>query len=74
MTEEDEEFNRIEREAGMRKEAARDAIQRHPDSYLILKNWVGLTDEDKEELRRETHGLPELLMMATEAKLKAKNT
>jgi hypothetical protein len=74
MTEEDEEFNRIEREAGMRKEAVRDAIQRRPDSYLILKNWEGLTDEDKEELRRETHGLPELLMMATEAKLKAKNT
>jgi hypothetical protein len=40
MTEEDEEFNRIEREASMRKAAVRVAITK--------KEWIGLTDEDKQ--------------------------
>jgi hypothetical protein len=38
MTEEDEEFNRIEREASMRKAAVLVAITK--------KEWIGLTDED----------------------------
>jgi hypothetical protein len=37
MTEEDEEFNRIEREAAMRKEAVAATITK--------REWVGLTDE-----------------------------
>jgi len=37
MTEEDEEFNRIEREAAMRKEAVAATIAK--------RDWAGLTDE-----------------------------
>ena len=38
MTEEDEEFNRIEREAAMRKAAVMVAITK--------REWIGLTDEE----------------------------
>jgi hypothetical protein len=38
------------------------------------REWVGLTDEEKTELRREHYPLPLLLMEATETKLKEKNT
>lgn len=38
MTEEDEEFNRIEREAAMRKASVRATVSKRP--------WVGLTDEE----------------------------
>jgi hypothetical protein len=38
MTTEDEEFNRIEREASLRKAAVRVAITK--------KEWIGLTDEE----------------------------
>ena len=41
MTEEDEEFNRIERETSMRKAAVIAAIAK--------RNLVGLTDEEKQE-------------------------
>lgn len=37
------------------------------------REWVGLTEEEKTELRREHYPLPLLLMEATEAKLKEKN-
>ena len=39
MTEEDEEFNRIEREASMRKAAVMVAITK--------REWIGLTEEEK---------------------------
>lgn len=39
MTEEDEEFNRIEREAAMRKEAVAATITK--------REWVGLTDDER---------------------------
>jgi hypothetical protein len=42
VTEEDEEFNRIEREAAMRKEAVAATITK--------REWVGLTHEKIEEV------------------------
>ena len=38
------------------------------------KPWMGLTDEEKTEIRRKTYALPLILMEAIEAKLKEKNT
>ena len=49
MTEEDEEFNRIEREAKQRLEAVKDTIRYRdafPKDYRLPKPWVGLTDEE----------------------------
>jgi hypothetical protein len=64
MTEEDEEFNRIEREAAMRMEAVAATVKK--------RKWVGLT---KSDLREIIVGLkrPEDLYKAIEAKLKEKN-
>lgn len=42
MTEEDEEFNRIEREATMRKESVK--------ATMTKREWVGLTDEDWQDV------------------------
>lgn len=42
MTDEDEEFNRIEREAAMRKEAVR--------ATVTPRKWVGLTDEEMDAM------------------------
>ena len=45
MTEEDEEFNRIEREAKQRMEAVKDTIRYRdafPKDYRLPKPWVGL--------------------------------
>jgi hypothetical protein len=64
MTEEDEEFNRIEREASMRKAAVAATVAK--------REWVGLTVEEMNEM---TWGktVYEILALA-EAKLKEKNT
>ena len=62
MTPEDEEFNRIEREASLRKAAVMVAITK--------REWVGLTDEEINEWTPEIHGV----IQAIEAKLKEKNT
>ena len=46
---EDEEFNRIEREAKQRLEAVKDTIRYRdafPKDYRLPKPWVGLTDEE----------------------------
>jgi hypothetical protein len=45
MTEEDEEFNRIEREAKQRMEAVKDTLRYRdafPKDYRLPKPWVGL--------------------------------
>lgn len=42
MTEEDEEFNRIEREAAMRKAAVKATVSK--------REWVGLVEEDWQEI------------------------
>jgi len=62
MTEEDEEFNRIEREAAMRKEAVAATIAK--------REWVGLTPVE----RARIYTLPTYeWMQAVEDKLKEKN-
>ena len=40
MNSEDDEFNRIEREAAMRKEAVSATVEK--------RGWVGLTDEERQ--------------------------
>ena len=42
MTEEDEEFNRIEREAAMRKAAVKTTVTK--------REWAGLTDEERDAM------------------------
>ncbi len=51
MNTEEDEFNRIEREASMRKEAVRSTVTQRP--------WVGLTNEELDFYEREL-GLGEL--------------
>jgi hypothetical protein len=69
MTPEDEEFNRIEREASLRKAAVLVAITK--------KEWIGLTDEEMKLLWTE-HGYRSAMCKpfarAIETKLKEKNT
>lgn len=63
MTEEDEEFNRIEREAAMRKEAVRTTVTK--------REWVGLTTVER---TRIYNNLPTYeWMQAVEDKLREKN-
>jgi hypothetical protein len=72
MTEEDEEFNRIEREASLRKAAVLVAITK--------KEWIGLTDQERNQLWRDVvkWGDPSHddvdLMKAIESTLKERNT
>ena len=63
MTEEDEEFNRIEREAAMRKAAVRTTVTK--------REWVGLTAIER---TRIYNNLPTYeWMQAVEDKLREKN-
>lgn len=68
MTEEDEEFNRIEREASLRKAAVHATVTK--------KEWVGLTDDA--EILAISHTMPYAdrfdFARAIEAHLKEKNT
>ena len=75
MTEEDEEFNRIEREAAMRTAAVKATVTK--------REWVGLTDEEivvtvREAARasaiKRDGSTSERVALAIEAKLKEKNT
>ena len=52
MTEEDEAFNEIERQAKQRKEAVRVAMLREEDDDIqdYKRPWVGLTDEEVDQL------------------------
>ena len=54
MTEEDEAFNDIERQAKQRKEAVKAAMRRAEDDdddiQVYQRPWVGLTDEEVEQL------------------------
>ena len=70
MTDEDEEFNRIEREAAMRKAAVMVAITK--------REWIGLTDEEMLTLEETTTCTKDEswlrnLARAIENKLKEKN-
>jgi hypothetical protein len=64
MTEEDEEFNRIEREATTRKAAVAATVAK--------REWVGLTDEEMDELVNRFARYE--LVRAVEAKLRENNT
>lgn len=70
MTEEDEEFNRIEREATMRKESVK--------ATMTKREWVGLTDEEIEVMANDFEEgyvfLYRRFAQAIEAKLREKNT
>jgi hypothetical protein len=68
MTEEDEEFQRLEREAKMR------ALE-DDDIQVYKKPWVGLTEEEINacDPSEEFWGLHKIAL-SIEAKLKAKNT
>ena len=73
MTEEDEEFQRLEREAKMR------ALE-DDDTQVYKKPWVGLTQEERLEIRKrkwwdwEDAFDIDGFMQAVETKLKEKNT
>lgn len=72
MTDEDDEFNRIEREASMRKAAVHATVTK--------KEWVGLTDKERNDLWRKVMGWgdpshdDEDLMKAIEELVWKKNT
>jgi len=83
MTPEDEEFNRIEREAKQRLEAVKETIRYRdafPKDYALPKPWAGLTDEEIAELHYEIKVRfmgtykTEDIYRAIEAKLREKNT
>ena len=61
MITEDDEFNRIEREAAMRKAAVHATVTK--------KEWIGLTDEEINEWTPEIHSV----IRSIEALLKEKN-
>ena len=71
MITEDDEFNRIEREAAMRKAAVHATVTK--------KEWIGLTPHERRDIWREAIGWGDPshddmgLMIAIEAKLKEKN-
>ena len=67
MTEEDEEFNRIEREAAMRLEAVSATVSSQ-------RTWVGLTRIELIKCGVLPFGMSYELYQAIEAKLKEKNT
>ena len=48
MTEEDEEFERIERESGWRKRQVQAVIEDDDDIQDYKKPWVGLTEEERD--------------------------
>jgi hypothetical protein len=64
MNSEDDEFNRIEREAAMRKEAVSATVEK--------RGWVGLTNEERRVCTQSPFTLENYL--AIEAKLKEKNS
>lgn len=83
MTPEDEEFNRIEREAKQRMEAVKSICRTTTPEHIkqITKPWVGLTAGEVFDVLvsvdKETVRLPSMLGIfarAIEEKLREKNT
>ena len=78
MTEEDEAFNEIEQRAKQRKESVRAAmrsVEEDDDIQDYKKPWVGLTDEERQEIGRSCEQqTPTTFVKAIEAKLKELNT
>ena len=73
MTEEDEEFERIERESGWRKRQVQAVIEDDDDIQDYKKPWVGLTDEEMMDAIY-CDDTPMERGRRVEAKLKEKNT
>ena len=79
MTEEDEEFQRLEREVEMRRMAVRRIVEEDDDIQDYKKPWVNLTDEeiskiiDAEIGFNSCWGPEEQFARAIEAKLREKN-
>ena len=80
MTEEDEAFNEIERQAKQRKESVRAAmrsVEEDDDIQIYQRPWVGLTSEEQLQLHEEWYRSMDgwgALFNSIEAKLKEKNT
>ena len=77
MTEEDEEFNRIEREAKQRMAAVKDTIRYRdafPKDYRLPKPWVGLTDDERIQSWFDTKMSAYEYICDIEAKLKERNS
>jgi hypothetical protein len=73
--EEDEAFNDVEKHSNLGKQILRDMGQ--PYVYAPKREWVGLTEEDKESFWTGDQMSPkewDELYAAVEAKLKEKNT
>ena len=79
MTEEDEEFQRLEREVEMRRMVVRRMAEEDDDTQVYKKPWVNLTDEeiskiiDAEIGFNSCWGPEEQFARAIEAKLREKN-
>jgi hypothetical protein len=73
MTEEDEEFERIERESGWRKRQVQAVIEDDDDIQDYKKPWVGLTDEEMMDAIY-CDDTPMERGRRVEAKLRSKNT
>jgi hypothetical protein len=90
MTEEDEEFNRIEREAAMRMEAVAATVQKpmHPEIKKMYEDYFDRCFRESAAIERQWTGLtdaelvefssaelgPYDLCLEVEAKLREKNT
>ena len=84
MTEEDEAFNDIERQAKQRKEAVKAAMRRAEDDddiQIYQRPWVGLTRDEQSFVYSNLHNATSRedsfwvdFANAIEAKLKEKNT
>ena len=75
MTEEDEEFQRLEREVEMRRRVVRRMAEEDDDIQVYKKPWVGLTQKERDDVWYSVRFTgPDELAKAIEAKLKEKNT
>ena len=84
MTEEDEAFNDIERQAKQRKEAVKAAMRRAEDDddiQVYQRPWVGLTRDEQSFVYSNLHNATSRIdsfwvdfANAIEAKLKERNT
>ena len=84
MTEEDEAFNDIERQAKQRKEAVKAAMRRAEDDddiQIYQRPWVGLTRDEQSFVYSNLHNATSRIdsfwvdfANAIEAKLKERNT
>jgi hypothetical protein len=76
MNSEDDEFNRIEREAKQRMAAVKDTIRYRdafPKDYRLPKPWVGLTDREMMDAINIDDS-PMTMGRKIEAKLREKNS